>query len=435
MGGTATREGLTLEDGHRYRRIVPPTIRPIAEAELPAWFDASGTVFFMWSWGDGESAAAFRRPQMDLGRTIAAFDGDTIVGTFRSFATELTLPGGRPLPASGVSAVTVRSTHRRRGILSALAIDDAARTRERGDPVGILFASEWPIYGRYGYGPATWEATWAIRTKAAPFRREAGGSIEVMRPKAARALLPSIYDRYRSAQPGEITRTETRWDIALGIAQPPGHPQTLPAVVAIHRDAAGDPDGYALYHGEEKWDEGIPDNVLLLDELHAVSEDAEIDLWQFLCSIDLVATIRASNRRVREPLPWYLEDARAARLKDVGEGLWLRIYDVPAVLGARAYEMTDRLVLEVVDRLGDGAGPAAGRFELDASPAGATCRASTRAADLTLEVSPLGAAVLGGTRLVDAVRGGGASESTPGALARASAMLQSSDEPWCTTHF
>jgi predicted acetyltransferase len=418
-----------------YRRAVPLTIRPVSEAELPAWFDAAGTVFFMWSWGDGEAASAFRRPTMDLERTIGAFDAGVIAGTFRTFATELTLPGGRLLPASAVSAVSVRSTHRRRGVLSAMAADDIARTVGRGDPVGILFASEWPIYGRYGYGPATWDASWAIRTRAARFKRPASGSVQIMPAREARTLLPPIYERYRAQQPGEIARIDQRWDVMLGIVQPPGRPQPGPAVAAIHRDPDGAADGYALYRGEEKWDEGIPDNVLILDELHAASEAAEIDLWQFLCSIDLVATIKAGTRRVREPLPWYLEDARAARLRDTGEALWLRIYDVPTALENRRYEAADRLVIEVLDRVGDGSGPAAGRYELDAGPDGASCRRTQHDADLTVEVSALGAAFLGGTRLADAVRGGGSVETTRGALHRADSLFRTDDEPWCTTHF
>ncbi len=408
--------------------------RAITDAELPAWFDAAQNVFFMWSWGDSQEQAAIRRPHMDLARTMAAFDGDAIVGTFRTFATELTVPGGRSVSASALTAVTVRSTHRRRGVLSSLMADDLAKAATRGEPVGILFASEWPIYGRYGYGPATWEASWAIRSRAAHFKGSPSGTVEVMGPKEAREILPDIFDRYVINQAGEIRRPGYRWDTALGIVPAPGRPKGV-LVIAVHRGTDGTADGYAAYRGEEKWDEGIPDNVLLLDELHAISEAAELELWRFVCSIDLVATIRASTRRVREPFTWHLADARAARLKDVGEGLWLRIYDVPAALGGRAYETSDRLVIEVVDRVAGSDGPAAGRYELEAGPGGATCRPSRRTADLSIEVAALGAAYLGGTRLVDAVRAGGAHESTSGALARADALFRTSDEPWCTTHF
>jgi predicted acetyltransferase len=418
----------------RYRPPVPIEIRPVTDPELPAWFEAASTVFFMWPWGEPNATAEFRRPHLELDRSRAAFDGTTIVGTYRTFPTPLTLPGLGSITASAVTAVTVRSTHRRRGILSAFEQDDIARAKAAGEAVGVLIAAEWPIYGRYGYGPATWRGRWSVRSRAARFKVEAPGSVEVVAAKRARELIPGIYDRYRAGQPGEIGRTDIRWDVDLGIAEPPGR-KKVSNLFAIHHGTDGQPDAYAIYHGEEKWDDGIPDNVLVLEELHATSDAAELAMWQYLCSIDLVATINSDTRRPREPLTWALEDARALRLKEVTEMLWVRIFDVPAALAARRYERADRLVIEVVDRVGEGAGPAAGRFELEASPDGATCRATTKAPDLTLEVRALGAAYLGGTRLIDAVRAGGAAESTAGALTRADALFRTADEPWCSTGF
>lgn len=418
-----------------YRPPVPIEVRPVKDAELAAWFEASSTVFFMWPFGEPQASADFRRPHMDLDRTRAAFEGKAIIGTYRTIPTPLTLPGLGSIAASAVTAVTVRSTHRRRGVLSALQVDDIARAGAAGEPVGILIASEWPIYGRYGYGPATWRGRWTVRSRAAKFKVDpAPGTVEIVNSKRARTLLPPIYERYRAGQPGEITRTDFRWDVELGIIQPPGRPK-FNSVIAVHHATDGEPDAYAIYRGEEKWDDGIPDNVMTVDELHASSEAAELAMWQYLCSIDLVATINVDTRRTREALTWYLEDARAFRLKEVGEFLWVRLFDVAAALAARSYERSDRLVIEVVDRVGDRDGPAAGRFELDASPDGATCKPSSAQPDLVVPVSALGAAYLGGTRLSDAVRARGASEPTPGALARADALFRTADEPWCSTWF
>ena len=50
-------------------------------------------------------------------RTWAAFEDGRVCGTFRSWATEITVPGGARLPAAAVAAVTVKPTHRRRGSL------------------------------------------------------------------------------------------------------------------------------------------------------------------------------------------------------------------------------------------------------------------------------------------------------------------------------
>ena len=97
--------------------------------------------------------AEFRRPTIEIDRAIGAFDDATIVGTFRSFATRLTLPGGARIPVNAVSAVTVRPTHRRQGILTRMIADDTRRAAARGDAACILIAAEWPIYGRFGYGP------------------------------------------------------------------------------------------------------------------------------------------------------------------------------------------------------------------------------------------------------------------------------------------
>jgi len=47
--------------------------------------------------------------------------------------------------------VTVQPTHRRRGLLRALAAAEHAAMSERGEVVGLLYSAEYPIYGRFGY--------------------------------------------------------------------------------------------------------------------------------------------------------------------------------------------------------------------------------------------------------------------------------------------
>jgi predicted acetyltransferase len=94
---------------------MPIEIRPVESDELPAYIDSLSTTFL--DRPDVDKVAAEVRDVWSLERTIAAFDGRQVVGTFRSFDTELTVPGAVQLPASAVSAVTVLPTHRRRGLL------------------------------------------------------------------------------------------------------------------------------------------------------------------------------------------------------------------------------------------------------------------------------------------------------------------------------
>jgi predicted acetyltransferase len=148
-----------------------------------------------------------------------------------------------------------------------------------------------------------------------------------------------------------------------------------------------------------------------------------------------MATIKAETRRSREPIQWYLSDARAARVTGLTEFLWVRPYDVERLLGERRYERDGELVIEVVDDLGGVAGPAAGRYRLETGAGGARCRRTDAAPDLAMTARALGAASLGGTRLADITRAGEAMEHRTGALAEADHLFKTADDPWCTTWF
>src|ERR1041385_7086832 len=93
-------------------------VRPIHSEELKPWLDVLATGFL--DRPDLDKIEAAVRTHWDLGRVWAAVEGDTIVGTTRTWATELTVPGGAQVKASAVAAVAVRPTHRRRGILRQL---------------------------------------------------------------------------------------------------------------------------------------------------------------------------------------------------------------------------------------------------------------------------------------------------------------------------
>jgi predicted acetyltransferase len=417
----------------RYRRPMPLTVRTIRPDEMPAWFEAFGSAFYFWLF-DSNALTAARRDAFDIERMVGAYDGDTIVGTFRTFASQLTLPGGARVPVSSVSAVSVRPTHRRRGALRRLIADDVERATARGDAASVLISAEWPIYGRFGYGPATWQSQWTLRPRVARPDVEPVGSIEFVDALTARKLIPELYDRYAASQPGELSRPDYRWDEALGLVEISGRPRWRGSIV-LHRDESGALDGYARYHGDEVWEDMVADNVLILDELHALTEPAELDLWRFLAQMDITATIRADTRREHEPLRWYLADGRAARAGGPLDFLWLRPLDVERLLRERRYDRDGELVLEITDVVDGGPGPAAGRYELVVRDGAGECRRSDAAPDLTLEARTLGAAILGGTRLIDAGRSGGTTEHRPGALAEADAILWAADPPWCSTWF
>jgi predicted acetyltransferase len=368
----------------------------------------------------------------DPERTWIAFDGPRAVGTFRSWATALAVPGGAMLPAAAMTAVAVLPGYRRRGILTGMTAREHAALQVRGEAVGILYASEYPIYGRFGYAPATRWADWAVNPRATHVHGVSSGTVELVRPDAeAKETVKALFDTWRPRQAGEISRREIAWDLRLGLREEPWGP-SWKGWLAVHRDASGAPDGFALYKAQPKWEEHLPQGILEVSDLVTLTDGAYADLLRFLMEMDLVGTVRLEGRRVGERLPWFLTNARAARPTNQGDGLWVRLFDVPRALEARAWERTGTLVLDVVDT---DAGTGTRRLLLDASPDGATCRATDRSPDLTLPVAALGGAYLGGTSLLDLVVATGADEHRPGALAEADALLRTASEPWCSTFF
>ena len=381
---------------------------------------------------DLDRGAAQVRDLWQPERLWLALDGDRPCGTFRSWATPLTVPGGATLPASAVAGVTVLPTHRRRGIMGRMAAAEHAAIRERGEAIAVLIAAEYPIYGRHGYGPATHDATVTVASREIGLTGEPSGTLEMVpADPAGRDAARAVFDVARLRVAGEIWRRDQRWDQDFGLREDVFEPTRWKGFVVLHRDAAGTVDGYARYKADPKWNPW-PAGVIEVEDLHALTDAAYADLWRYLLSIDLAVTVKAENRPATEPLPWLLANARAAAIDGVADRLWVRIFDLPRALEARAYERAGAMVLEVVD---DAAWGGTRRWRLEAGPDGASCRPVDADPDLTLPIAALGAAYLGGTRLRDSVRSTGVDEHRAGALEMADALFRTADEPWCSTFF
>ncbi len=364
-----------------------------------------------------------------LDRVVAAFDGSTIVATFHSFPTPLTMPGGRVIPAGAVTAVTCRPTHRRQGLLTRIITDDLVASRDRGEVADVLIAAEWPIYGRFGYGPATMSTSFELDATAR-FAEPGAGSVEFVDDATFRTEAPAIYERVRLDRAGMIGRDDLRWDALADLRR---RPEDKPwgGFRLLCRDDDGVAQAWASYKVESRTTDGRPNGTADVADLCGATPAAEARLWRFLTELDLIATVKAVDRPVDDVLPWLLTDARAAKPSGARDFLWVRPLDVAALLAARDYTTAGRVVLEVVDdqQL------SAGRFELDASPSGVSCDATTRSADLTLPVKALGAASLGGIRLSTLHAAGWLDEHVPGSVAVADGVLAWPVSPWCNTWF
>ncbi|KQX59460.1 MULTISPECIES: GNAT family N-acetyltransferase [unclassified Streptomyces] len=416
-------------------------IRSTTDQDLTVFVDTLHAAFGRFTETPAEGGGGLWWSALEMDRGVLASTADGVpVGTAGSYSFELTLPGGVLAPAAGVSAVGVLPSHRRRGVLGAMMRYQLDELRGRGEFLSVLLASEAPIYGRFGYGPATYTARLTVprhqaalapsraggTTDVQEFGQESGpaprpGSVEVLRRADCGEILETVYDRYRRAQPGALSRPPRWW--ALGAGQPPVSP--APRYVAVHRDADGVPDGYASYSRDDA------ENALTVDETIATDDAVLTALARFLLGHDLVSQVVFKHLPPEHPLRWQLTDFRAGQVGGDTDWLWVRILDVPRALTARGWDTDGELVLDVDDPfLGEH-----GRYLLTVRDGKADCAPTDREPDLSLDVRDLGSIYLGGTTPTTLVRAGHIRAHHPAAPALADTLFRSDRTPHCLHWF
>lgn len=401
------------------------TIRAIARDEVERFRTELVRTFGFDPDPDERGAARFCE-LVQLPRTYAAFDGNEMVGTAASFDFDLSIPGGS-VPMAGLTMVSVRTSHRRRGILRQIVAAHLADVRDRGEPLSGLWASEAPIYLRFGYGVAAEGDLLRFDTSSVRVDPPAApDQLELVEGGAREHGLPAIYDRIRATRPGLYSRSRAWWEHRH--EYDPAHRRSGASerrLVLARRGS--EPTGWLVYRQRAKWNDGIPEGAVEIVELIAIDAIAEQSLWHYATNIDLFPHLSWWNAPVDSLLPWLTPQRRhlARRRMDT---LWLRPADVAAALAGRAYAAEDRLVIAVRDA------DQVETYVLEASGDGARCTRTEAAAEVHLDRAALGSIYLGGVHATLLARAGRISGSAE-AVARADRLFAWPAAPWCPEIF
>jgi predicted acetyltransferase len=365
-----------------------------------------------------------------LDRTLAAFDGDVLVGATASELLELTVSGERVVDASKITLTGVLPTHRARGIAGSLMRRQLADLRGRREPIAILTAAQSHVPDSHGFHPATR----ALSIEAAPGRMPAHGDagglhLRLVSDRAeARNMLPAVYDRHRRGQVGQVSRPPAFWTewfrdrprLRIGPSE---------RFVVVAETADGECHGYLTYRLRYGPLREEPVSDLIMEDLIALTDEARAALWRYALSFTQASRLRAWNLPVDDPVQWLPSNPAAVRVTGLRGFLRLRIVDVAAALERRRYR-SGELVLEVTD---DVLADNAGRFALLGDDDEAACTRTGRAPDLRLSIADLAAAYLGDVAFGSLARAGRVGELAPGAVERADAMFGGGPTPWTVT--
>ncbi|MEV5144175.1 GNAT family N-acetyltransferase [Streptomyces sp. NPDC052727] len=403
------------------------TLRP---EEFDRWWDHLVRAF-----GGGPASAEEReldRSLTEFDRSLAAWDGDVLVGTSGAFSFRMTVPGGALVPTAGVTMVSVAATHRRRGVLTSMMrrlMDDA---RAKGEPLAALFASEPAIYGRFGYGAATPQLIAEIDTGRVTLEVPEGTDgvrVRYAAPADVLAECEAVYAALVPRRPGMLAR-RPGWERAA-LVDPESEREGASALQCVVAERDGEITGYTRFRTKMVWGRSGHDGTVTLEDLAALDPASEAALWRFLFGVDLMTTLKMRARPVDDAWQYLVSDIRRClpQQRDAG---YVRLVDVGAALSARTYLTPVDVVFEVEDAFCPWN---AGRWRLTGDPKGASCERTTDAADVALSVRELGAAYLGGVTLLSLAAAGRVRELRPGALTEASVAFGSPVAPWLSHGF
>jgi predicted acetyltransferase len=362
---------------------------------------------------------------LEIGRMHAAFDGGEIVGGAGAFAFDFSVPGAS-VPCAGVTVVGVLPTQRRRGVLRAMMDAQLLDVHERGEPIAALFASEETIYGRFGYGIASWHGEVEVPREWNAFARplERRGRVRFVTPEEAGALFPPVHEAVRKERPGMFARTPAWWEIRR--LRMPEEEKASPKRFAV-LELDGTTQAYAVYRSSPKFEDAVSKARLEVIEAFGVTPQATAEMWRFLLDVDLTATTAAQLLPPDHPLFFLLASPRRARYR-MYDSLWIRLVDVGAALSGRTHATEGSVVVEVHDAVCPWN---EGRWKLESGAASRT----DEAAELALDVDALGSAYLGAVPFEQLRAGGRVEELAEGAVRRADALFGWRPLPWCPEIF
>jgi predicted acetyltransferase len=390
--------------------------------------ECAGAINGIWQYFNGppsEEVVERWLTVMERERIHAAFDDGEIVGGAGAFTFELSVPGGS-LPCSGVTIVGVAPTHRRRGVMRSLMRSHLDDAHARGEPIAALWASEETIYGRFGFGIASWAGEVNVKRASGSFAQpfERRGRVRLVTPEEAKDLMPPVWEALRAQRPGVFSRTDAWWT-ARPLRIPDEEKANPRKLVVVELD--GEVQAYAVYRTTVNFERGLSQSRLDVNEAIGATAQATAELWRFLLDIDLIDTITARLLPPDHPLFLLLAHPRRAGYWRA-DALWLRLVDVGAALSGRRYAHDGAVVFDVRDGF---CSWNEGRWKLVEGRAERT----EEPAELALDVDALGSAYLGAVsfaQLRDAFR---VEELVDGAAARADELFGWRPLPWCPEIF
>ena len=401
-------------------------VRPCASPEEVKHAIAPIAYYFGRSAPDENLAERLTRV-LPAQRVYAAWESGRAVGGLGAFPFQLTVPGGR-VPAAGVTIAGVLPTHRRRGLLREMMRLQLDASHARDEPVACLWATEGTIYGRFGFGLASFIAEIDLARERSAFHApfSTSGHVRLVPLVSAEELIAPIYEGVAVETPGMFARSSTWWQ-ARTLDDPEWRRGPNGDLQCAVLENEGPPTAYALYRMNSSVERRLQIGSVAVIEAVGVSPEANCAIWRYLLDIDWMARVKAWPLPLDHPLLLLLADPRRLGFT-LRDGVWVRLLDIKTALSARSYQLQGSVVIEVIDEFCPWN---AGRWRIGSAGVERTDEAPA----LRCDASVLGSVYLGGFTWTQLARGLRVQELIRGATAHADSVFRVTSAPWCPEIF
>lgn len=285
---------------------------------------------------------------------------------------------GATIDAGGVTDVSTLPTDRRRGHLRKLMTRALGEMRDRGQSVGILWASMAAIYQRYGFGLGCQRQHYSFDPRLLSYVDHVtpAGQVRLIPTEEAASRLGEVYDRFAAPRTLMLERTPEWWKWQFYY-----WPPEIVNLLAVYEEN-GEPQGFVAYnvHEDRGQHEPGPRQTVRAWEFVWTTPASHRALVGYLAGYDLAKRIEIGGVALDDPLAFQVQEPRLYS-QQLGDGLWVRLVDVQRALEQRGYNGDGHLRLGLVDEICPWN---SGVWEIEAEQGRATVRAAQSEAELVL---------------------------------------------------
>ena len=369
--------------------------------------------------------------------STCVFEHGSLSTTFGAWPFSMRLNGERAHVA-GVTAVGTDPTKRRRGYLRFAMEHSLDQQYERGQSLAALYASQAGIYQRFGYAICSRRHRYEIDPLDLNFVHAPTptGQLSIANAKDLpedAVVVRDLYRKFMQPRNGLLHRGLNLW--SAEVLSEPDDIQEGPIRVLLYEED-GEALGYMVYTSREDrslnaFSAGQRDQRMTIREYGWLTPKAYVAMWQFAAGQDLVYRIHLNDAPSDDPIQHFARDPRTLRV-DVGDGILVRIVDLPRALMTRKYQVESELTFRVIDDLCDWN---QGTWKLSTGPEGADIRQVDASPQLTIDIFTMAHLATGALSATYAHRLGRIEASDKSALIRADHLFATEYAMHCMNHF